>query len=74
MFWMLKIATLREYPYTKELIIIFSQGTVFQCGPSHPVSSVFWPLFPICNFAFINICYTKEYVVLNILSSVGNGK
>jgi hypothetical protein len=21
-----------------------------------PVTSVFWPLFPICNFEFINIC------------------
>ena len=28
-----------------------------------PVSSVFWPLFPICSFAFINIClYTVPSV------------
>jgi hypothetical protein len=29
-----------------------------------PGSPIFGPLFPICNFAFINICYTEEYVVL----------
>jgi len=22
-----------------------------------PVSSVFWPLFPVCNLAFINVCW-----------------
>jgi hypothetical protein len=35
MFWVLKIATLREYPYKKQFIF-FSEGTAVQCGTSCP--------------------------------------
>jgi hypothetical protein len=35
--WILKIATLRDYPYTKEFFIFFFfDDTVVQCGPSIP--------------------------------------
>ena len=27
-----------------------------------PVGSVFWPLFPICNFSFINVSCTQLYL------------
>ena len=44
------------------IVFIFfsSDGTAVQCETSpqstSPSHLCFWPLFPICNFAFINIC------------------
>jgi hypothetical protein len=41
-------------------IVFSSDGTTVECEPSpqwtSPSHLCFWPLYPICNFAFVNIC------------------